>query len=830
VLVGRGQEAQTIAVLLEGARGVAAVVGPAGLGKTAIVRAVAETDAVWVCGLATLRNRSGAALVPVLPDVTGDLELDASHLVRRLDGRRLVLDDAQWADPHTRAVVELVATTARPVATWRTADPAAPALPPRHWTCVTMGPLQPSDARALARKVNPDLGEEDRQALLEVADGSPLLIRELASVASPSPNLVSALLSRLRRLPPGVRQASVLVAAAETGVDESHVPDHLAAPLRQSGLAVLVDDRWWPRHALLQESVLELAEPDELCRAHLQLADLLAADDPAAAARHAARAGNTDQALTLAGLALAHACEPAARARATIGVADILEHQDPEASWRLRVDATSHLRDHGAFGDVLAALDGRPCVETDVERHGMAHCNLASAHWEHGDHRQAHDHAVRALALVEGSDTEAELLVRAGLAMYTTRVHLDGAAALDNARAALRIARCRGQHVAYARARVAAALLTSGDPTWRTEIDEAVADAIADGDEVGERLARESRYLHAFVSGDLDTALSDLDAVTDERVLHGRPAKGRHLGFHLLIDLLNLGDPVAIVEGAVRLLTERPIFAQRIVAVAAGAVAATGAARPDIAQRLLAAVDPADPEEELALAWAHAELRWATGRTPTLASGGQLGEIGESTLAIHPASVMATVASAWCALEAGTPLPPPPLVGLPGFVPAVAETRALRRLAAGEAAEVVDAFDEAATSWASGSDRRGTLRCEWGAAVAADRAGAPDAVERLQRCWQHAIDGGTAPVAARAALQLRKHGVHTKPFPAAARAPLSGPETQVLRLMAAGCSATEIATVLGVRTGTVGDHLHAAIAHLRLRNRAEAMAWIVGQP
>jgi DNA-binding CsgD family transcriptional regulator len=825
--MGRGPETQAVRGLLVGTRGVAAVVGPAGLGKTAIVRAAAEPDAVWVCGLATLRTRSGAALVPVLPDLTGDLELDASHLVRRLDGRRLVVDDAQWADAHTRAVVELVATTVRPVATWRTADPAAPSLPPRHWTCVTIGPLRPADARALARATNPDLSEDDLQALLEVADGSPLLIRELATGTSPSPNLVSALLARLRRLPDGVRQTSVLVAAAEAGVAAAHVPDHLAAPLRQSGLAVLLDDRWWPRHTLLQESVLELAEPEEVRDAHRQLADLLSDDDPAAAARHAALAGHADQALALAELAVAQASDPAARARATIGVADILESHDPEASWRLRVDATSRLRDASAFGDILAALEGRACVETDVERHAMAHCNLAAACWEHGDHHQAHDHGQHALALVEGSDTEAELLVRAGLAMHATRVHLDGAGALDNARAALRIARHRGQHVAYARSRVAAALLTSGDPTWRTEIDEAVADAIAERDEVGERLARESRYLHAFMGGDLETALADLDAVTDQRVLRGRPAKGRHLAFHRLIDLLNLGDPVAIAEGAGELLADRPIFAQRIVAVAAGAVAATGAARPDIAQRLLAAVDPADPEEALVLGWANAELRWATGRTPPPAAG--LGGRAP-TPAIHPASTMAVVASAWCAFEAGLPLPEPPPVGLPGFVPAIAEVLALHRLAAGEADAVVGAFDAAAASWSSGSDRRGTLRCEWGAALAADRAVAPDALQRLQRCWEHATDCRAAPVAARAALGLRRHGVHTRPFPAAAAPPLSGPETQVLRLMAAGFCAAEVATVLGVRTGTVGDHLHAAVAHLRLRNRAEALRWIVGQP
>ena len=33
-------------------------------------------------------------------------------MLRQLKGRRLLVDDAQWADAHTAAVIELVATIA----------------------------------------------------------------------------------------------------------------------------------------------------------------------------------------------------------------------------------------------------------------------------------------------------------------------------------------------------------------------------------------------------------------------------------------------------------------------------------------------------------------------------------------------------------------------------------------------------------------------------------------------------------------------------------------------------------------------------------------------
>jgi DNA-binding CsgD family transcriptional regulator len=85
-------------------------------------------------------------------------------------------------------------------------------------------------------------------------------------------------------------------------------------------------------------------------------------------------------------------------------------------------------------------------------------------------------------------------------------------------------------------------------------------------------------------------------------------------------------------------------------------------------------------------------------------------------------------------------------------------------------------------------------------------------------------------VAARAGRAIRQRRVHTTPFPVTAWPPLSAPETQVLRLVAAGFTTEEAATVRGVHSSTVGDHLHAAIARLRLRHRAEAVRWIAAQP
>jgi DNA-binding CsgD family transcriptional regulator len=824
--MGRQNEVRAIRALLADDHGVAAVTGTAGLGKTAIVREVVGPEALWLRGLATLRDQPGAALSLALPSVSGDLERDASHLLRRLAGRRLVLDDAHWADEYTLAVLALVATAARPAATWRTGDPSAPSTLPDRWESLTLGPLRPVDARALARVRRPALSESELQLLLEMADGSPLLIEELAPGPSSSPSLVSALLARLARLPALIRCAVLMVAAADAGLPAEHVGADVGEDLARSGLAVLERDRWWPRHALLQASVLEVVEPNEIRDAHAALAGLFAAEDPATAARHADRAGLSARAVTLAEAALSSAEGLLGKARATIGLADLLESTSPSRAWSLRVAATSDLRSEGAYKEVLAAFEGQPLPTCDDELLAMAHVNLAAAHWELGCSPRALEHAERALALVRGTGSEAELLARAGLAMHQTRIRFDGPAALAHAREALCIAHRRREHIPFARTRVAAALLICGDPGWRAEIDGAVDDAVTHGDEAGERMARETRHLHAFVAGDLATALSDLRVLTDGSRAGWPPPKPRHLGLTLLIELLALESRSVVLAGSQRLLADEPIFSQRSVAVAAGAVAAVDLGRADIAARLLADVEPVDPEEQLVIAWARAELAWATTRKLPASEGGRL---SVSNLATHPAVTMAAVADAWRCLEAGAEPPAAPAVALPGFATAIAEVQAIRSLAAGASPEVVDLFVVAADRWKTGSDRRGTLRCQWGAALAAARIRAPDALDRLSRCWQEATSRGSAPIATRASRALRQRGVHMPPFPASSEPPLSAPETQVLRLVAAGLPTEEVAAVLGLQSCTVDDHLHRALDRLHLRHRAEAVCWIAGR-
>jgi DNA-binding NarL/FixJ family response regulator len=188
------------------------------------------------------------------------------------------------------------------------------------------------------------------------------------------------------------------------------------------------------------------------------------------------------------------------------------------------------------------------------------------------------------------------------------------------------------------------------------------------------------------------------------------------------------------------------------------------------------------------------------------------------------------VVRAWLALETGSTRPPVPGGTLPGFAPARDEVEAIYCLADGEHRDALARFECTAAGWRAGSDRRGVLRCGWGAALAADRAGLADAIDRLHASWMDATRHGCAPIAARARAALRTHGVRTEPFPAVAEAPLSAAETQTLRLVAAGFTTPQVAAMLGIQAATIGDHLQSAIQRLGLQHRMEAVRWMADRP
>jgi hypothetical protein len=255
-LVGREAELEQIATEREArdARGIV-LRAPAGAGKTAVARAAAseaEADGLYVEWVLATRS---AATVPLgaLAGLMEDVDtmrdpmermVRAAHVLRaRAGGRRalLVVDDGQYLDPSSAALVLHVATsaTAFVLTTVRTGE-ACPDAVEALWKDAGAARLElaPLDAAAIRGLAEASLGGpvEGRLAawLVDRSEGNALYACELLSGAraadaiqprggvwmlerrpAPSASLVDAIGARLEQLPVSERRALELLALGE---------------------------------------------------------------------------------------------------------------------------------------------------------------------------------------------------------------------------------------------------------------------------------------------------------------------------------------------------------------------------------------------------------------------------------------------------------------------------------------------------------------------------------------------------------------------------------------------------------------------------------------
>ena len=195
-LAGRDRIVDRVRDAVTGGRGLT-LVGPAGIGKTAIVRRASELlpeelDVVWVTGTAAVSDVPLAAFAAFLPPAGSEPGLASLVHVRRAvtavpAGRRrvLVVDDAHALDETSAAVVRQLALQGLTlVITQRSGTPAPDAVS-RLWREGTLDRLDigPLDLAAIA-ELAADLlhGTVDPRSAREVwrrCDGNPLFGREL---------------------------------------------------------------------------------------------------------------------------------------------------------------------------------------------------------------------------------------------------------------------------------------------------------------------------------------------------------------------------------------------------------------------------------------------------------------------------------------------------------------------------------------------------------------------------------------------------------------------------------------------------------------------------
>ncbi|MBO3748376.1 AAA family ATPase [Streptosporangiaceae bacterium NEAU-GS5] len=354
VMVGRTAEVAAVRGLVDGVRrgrgGLALVIGEAGIGKTRLLRE--STARAREAGLTVMSGRAvegGGTYRPILEALAGHLP-DFSHgssrcqsvpggllpgwtnvdqalvlgegllrLLREVSGDHgclMVLDDMQWADADTLALLEYLAaaTRERPILIMASASADGPpsgllsrVMRGEDVTTLRLGRLTTAEVEALAghRAGRLPLSDAWRRFVVDNADGLPYMVEELVAgaleadpAADPATGrpavphgIVSRVTGHLAALEP--EQRSVLEAlavlggdpdwtllSAVTGLPEPVVLSALRAATPR--LLTLAGDELRWRHTLTREAVLTGVTPPERAAVARRAADaLLGRGEPA---------------------------------------------------------------------------------------------------------------------------------------------------------------------------------------------------------------------------------------------------------------------------------------------------------------------------------------------------------------------------------------------------------------------------------------------------------------------------------------------------------------------------------------------------------------------
>ena len=425
-LVGRDDElAQLTGALTAGSCRVVTVVGEPGIGKTRLARELALRvgDDRTVLVARCQSYGEGGTFLPLLgalrraePERALAHEDDGELVLHRLAAlaggedtaslgesywavRRLleslapallILDDVQWAEPALLDLVDYLGE--RTQAELLVLCLTRPELERPLGESLRLGPLPDEDARAL---LPPELDEETRERIVELAEGNALYVEQLASFAAEGgeglpPTLETVLAGRLGRL--GSTERAVLQRAAVVGREFS-----LGAVAALTGGEVARDLLALSRAGFVHPAAAADAGDDGYTFHHVLLRDTAyssltkadRADLHESVAAWLDREGRGDNAL--AGYHL----EQAARYRRALG----------------------------ENADDLAATAG--------ERLGEAGMRL----WRAQEARTAIGMLRRATALLPVGPKRAELLWELALALWLDNAHEESTAALDRAEA-----------------------------------------------------------------------------------------------------------------------------------------------------------------------------------------------------------------------------------------------------------------------------------------------------------------------------------------------------------------------------------------------------------
>ncbi|MCU0505086.1 MAG: LuxR C-terminal-related transcriptional regulator [Chloroflexi bacterium] len=802
-----------------------AIVGEAGVGKTTLVQAaLAASGRRWRAGggFGTLSWAPFLALERAIGRRLVDAdELRAVRAVTTAVGDGILfIDDLQWVDPASRAVlVQLVGRLPLVVAV-RRGDPATDVVLAGMPSSVRRHDLLPLDevaATEVARALRPGLDGEAARRIARRAGGNPLLIGELAEGGEGAPTLAAAVRIRLDGLSPEGRDAFTLLALAGRPMAPADLGSG-AGVVAASGLAVVEGDgRLRARHDLLAEAAVAACPDAERRTMHLRLAGTLA--EPGEAARHLAAAGERARAHALALEAVRLASTPGERGS---HLALAAETADGDAALDLRVRASRALSadlDPDRALTVLGDARGAPIPSVALAE--------AHAHRLRSEPDAARAAIARGLAALEPAaspDAATEVALRVERARIALSANEEDADVVASARVAHRLAVEHGVGIAAARSVLGTARDLAGDPGGLDDMRAGMETAISEGDlalgmsiggglifallkhgHAGEgralaerlralaasaRLAGQERHLAgwalgcAWHAGDFEDALAMARGLASDDL-----GTDGLVDWYLIQVLADLGR-----------LDEARIRAER-------SVPGAHAGEYDLGEALWAVADVAC----LAGRWADA----------VAAADAHAREIPRAR---H--RIFVEVAGAWATVELGrAPAWPSRWDVLPMADGGPIELEALLELAAGRPGEAAEGFTTAADAWA-GRHARGELRCRWASAECLRRAGDLLAARAALLDLESRLESlGHVPFLVRTRRSLRLLGIRR----AAGRrsvpgSPLTARESEILSMSGKGMRDAEIATRLGVSRWAVIRAAESAAAKLGAASRMEALA------
>ncbi len=789
-----------------------AVVGEPGIGKTTrLMQAIGSTPHLLGQSLPLLSTTAYAPLSHAVHHwLRGTPDDIVAEVTGRLGERLLVIEDLQWADDQTIAVVARLVGRSRLVLTARdrSALPDVPAL-----TIIEIEPLSDQAAASVMRKLHPQLDASRRSKLVAAADGNPLLLKALVLDGDVSPTLAAALTTRLAHLTPEDRDTFGRL-ALHGGAAPTRIVGSLSQP-SSSSLAVSDGTTIRFLHPLISETMLTLLSEAEEARLRRQLVPCV---DDARAAHHLLALGSDAEAADRAECAAATAAQPD---RAEL-LALAVRARGSSAPNRLRLSAAAALLEASRTNDaddVAAAVDNSNPSET-----AEALLYRSQAAWLHGDRIAAAEYCAQGLSVAPESDPVHTVLV-IEQASQAVRTRVGDPSLVDAARVALALAESSGQQVSKAHSVLGLALAHTGQDGWDEQYRRSAALAKAEGD-IEQELA--STYWLASALGlygpILAAAEIEQGMLTRTRQLGALRWHSHFLGAYAMhaFGTGTAGDD--LIPEVRSLLATDPLFRNRSQVDLALAIGLIDRGEFDAATSVLdvGRAFIRNDEDRSLICIAACELAWSTDDWQALEL--TLTELATCERGFFAINAMAESATIYLSLQHGrAPTIPRYPTTVMRVVDVVAtEHEAFDRWIAGDSDGAITTFVEAATEWTHRGFLRFAGRAHLGAAIVA-RLSRADAVECHLAAAEAAVKGRAA-VPLRAAIERERAACAM----AAVRAQLTAREFETLSLVADGCTTADIAARLGVGESTVESHIRSARNKLGARSRAHAASMLPG--